>query len=160
MTQTIVWKGLMYPSIECCCIAYGESGITVRGTIVGCTEGQPFNIDYAIDLQANRHVGPFSIQNNLSPELDLQTFVTDDNGNWYNSADDTIVAESCEAIDISLTPFTNTLAIRKLSLQPGETGTIKVLYVDVQACKLYATAQHYTRLQHRRWKFCSRHYGG
>lgn len=153
MTQTIVWKGLMYPSMECCCIAYGESGITVRGTVVGCDEGRPFNIDYAIDLQASWQIGSFSIQNNLSPQLDLQTFVTDDNGNWYNSADNTIVAAGCEAIDISLTPFTNTLSIRKLALQPGETGEIKVLYADIQACTLYATTQHYTRLTEDTYRF-------
>ena len=36
----------------------------------------------------------------------------------------------CEYVDISETPFTNTLVIRRLGLTPGESADISVAYFD------------------------------
>jgi hypothetical protein len=52
-----------------------------------------------------------------------------------------------------MTPFTNTLAIRRLGLKVGQAAEIKVAYVLVPELRLRAAPQRYTRLAERRWRF-------
>ncbi len=52
-----------------------------------------------------------------------------------------------------MTPFTNTLAIRRLGLEVGESAEIKVAYILVPELSLRAAPQRYTRLADRLWRF-------
>ncbi len=55
-------------------------------------------------------------------------------------------------MDISTTPFTNTLPIRRLDLDPGESQEIRVAYVDVPGMAVRPERQRYACLE--------RHTGG
>jgi hypothetical protein len=50
-------------------------------------------------------------------------------------------------VDLSATPFTNTLPIRRLSLREGESSEIGVVYVDVPVMRLDVSRQRYTCLE-------------
>jgi uncharacterized protein len=50
-------------------------------------------------------------------------------------------------VDISVTPFTNTLPIRRLRLGPGGSADLEVAYVDVPGMQVEPTRQRYTCLQ-------------
>lgn len=52
-----------------------------------------------------------------------------------------------------MTPFTNTLAIRRLGLKVGESAEIKVAYILVPELSLRAASQRYTRVADRLWRF-------
>ena len=52
-----------------------------------------------------------------------------------------------------MTPFTNTLPIRRLGLKAGQAAEIKVAYVTVPTLALHAAPQRYTRLADTRWRF-------
>ena len=55
----------------------------------------------------------------------------------------------CVDIDISATPLTNTLPIRRLQLKENEAATIRVAYVSVPTLVLTVNEQRYTRLHGR-----------
>jgi len=55
--------------------------------------------------------------------------------------------------DISVTPATNSLPIRRLRLERGEAAEIIALFVDAEAMTLSAARQRYTRLGDRRWRY-------
>jgi hypothetical protein len=58
--------------------------------------------------------------------------------------------EGCIDVDISATPFTNTLPIRRLGLEPGGSSEIDVVYVDpLPALEVRREAQRYTYLEVR-----------
>jgi hypothetical protein len=52
----------------------------------------------------------------------------------------------CVDIDISATPFTNTLPIRRLGLKPGESAEIRVAYISIPSLQLSPALQRYTCL--------------
>lgn len=52
-----------------------------------------------------------------------------------------------------MTPFFNTLAIRRLGLTIGEAAEIKVAHVLVPGLSQRAAPQRYTRLADRLWRF-------
>jgi hypothetical protein len=53
----------------------------------------------------------------------------------------------CIDIDISATPFTNTLPIRRLQLARGQSSEIKVVYIAVPEMELKPAMQRYTCLE-------------
>src|SRR5262245_36090381 len=61
--------------------------------------------------------------------------------------------DGCIDPDISMTPFTNTVAIRRLGCRVDEAAEIKVAYILVPELSLRAAPQRYTRLAERRWRF-------
>lgn len=58
--------------------------------------------------------------------------------------------------DVSTTPLTNTLPIRRLNLAVGESADIVAAYVDGATLDLFADPQRYNRLAERRWLYKSR----
>jgi hypothetical protein len=54
--------------------------------------------------------------------------------------------DGCLDIDISATPFTNSLPIRRLHLQPGQAEEIRVLFIDVPTLEIEHADQRYTGL--------------
>lgn len=54
--------------------------------------------------------------------------------------------DGCLDVDIPLTPFTNTLPIRRLGLRVGETREIGVIYCDVLEEQIRPVRQRYTRI--------------
>ncbi|RYD87849.1 MAG: hypothetical protein EOP54_28150, partial [Sphingobacteriales bacterium] len=57
------------------------------------------------------------------------------------------------AIDISVTPFTNTLAVKPLNLSVGESKSITVLYIDIVEHNMAIKKQTYTRLEDNVYRF-------
>jgi hypothetical protein len=51
--------------------------------------------------------------------------------------------DGCLDVDLSATPFTNTLPIRRLALAPGWAAEITVVYVDVPALRIGVSRQRY-----------------
>ncbi len=56
--------------------------------------------------------------------------------------------DGCVDVDISVTPFTNTIPIRRLALGPRESTDLAVVYVDIFGMKGKHARQRYTCLKH------------
>jgi hypothetical protein len=69
-------------------------------------------------------------------------------GNWTTPDGRAVTyLEGCEYVDISETPFTNTLPIRRLGLAPGESAEISVAYVEGTELQPWPEHQRYTCLE-------------
>lgn len=74
--------------------------------------------------------------------------ISDGEGHWA-TADGRAVnyLEGCEYVDISATPFTNTLPIGRLGLAPGESADICVAYLDGADLQPWPEPQRYACLE-------------
>lgn len=76
------------------------------------------------------------------PTLSLHT---DGSGQWWNGAGDSYPElHGCHEVDISATPFTNTLAIGRLKLEPGQRADIHAVYIALPSLAIGTLAQIYT----------------
>src|SRR5260370_40874850 len=72
---------------------------------------------------------------------------TDGQGHWSTISGDPLPSlEGCIDVDISATPFTNTLPIRRLALSPGQSVELLVAYVVIPELELKPDRQRYTCL--------------
>ena len=61
--------------------------------------------------------------------------------------------KGCMDLDIPLTPFTNTLPIRRLKLSPGRSQEVKVIYCDLLKQEIKPVCQRYTCLSNSEYHY-------
>jgi hypothetical protein len=88
-----------------------------------------------------------------SRELNL---VTDGQHRWWKEGEELAQVAGCIDIDISITPSTNTLPIRRLGLRPGEERDVSAAWVKVPDLTLEPLPQRYLRTEEGRYRYQSR----
>src|SRR5260370_38764824 len=113
----------------------------------GAEEHRPFRRRYYIHLaQQWRSLAPrLRVPGGSSQSLRL---FTDGEGAWTTESAETIPSlKGCLDVDISATPFTNTLPIRRLALQPGSSATLNMVYIAIPQMQIKVVEQRYTCLE-------------
>lgn len=122
------------------------------GWVIGIHEGAPFRLAYGMRCDANwrvQHVWLEKVRERQDHEDDvrLDLHLSADN-RWHGPGRAHYPKlDGCATVDIAATPFTNTLAIRHLNLQPGQSATIRLVYIDIPELNFYAAEQRYTCLK-------------
>jgi hypothetical protein len=126
-------------------------GYEARGDVAAALEGAPLDASYAVETDAVWITCRVRVEVKGGGSLDI---LSDGAGRWRR-AEGTALPEldGCIDPDISMTPFTNTVALRRLDLKIGERAEIKVAYILVPELSLRAAPQRYTRLAERLWRF-------
>ncbi len=117
--------------------------------IVGVIEEQPIRLHYEVRCDS-LYRSIMARVNLFTPTPHSLLLTLDADGFWRTDKADMPLAklQGCLDIDISVTPFTNTLPIRRLGLQPGESAEIKVAYIAIPTLQISAAQQRYTCLAH------------
>ena len=146
MIREVMWSAWDEPGLGHLRLAVRESGVIADGLVLGLAEGRPFRIAYEVRCDANWHVR--SARVGVPGEPPKIVLLSDGKGNW-TGPDGRAVAylEGCEYVDVSETPFTNTLPIRRLGLSPGESADIFVAYFDATELQPWPEPQRYTCLE-------------
>lgn len=126
-------------------------GFEARGDVKATLEGKPLKASYLVETDAAWRTRRVRVAVKGGGTLDI---LSDGAGRWQR-ADGAVLPEldGCIDPDISMTPFTNTVAMRRLGLRIGEAAEIKVAYILVPELNLRAAPQRYTRLAERLWRF-------
>jgi uncharacterized protein len=150
--QQIVWEGCFQSSTEFVSVKTNEA-ITVNGYITGVEDGKPYYIHYLLKTDATWIVESILIEVESDVAYVLE-FKKDNNEGWKDK-ENLQISElaDCIDIDISLTPFTNTLPINRLKLEVAESKEISVLYFKLPEGKFKKAQQRYTNIDGRFYKF-------
>jgi hypothetical protein len=128
-----------------------KEGIFVESIITNAGQ-ESFTVGYTIFCDASWRVRRFEIDSaERKKKIGLES---DGLGRWSNNS--IAIAELSGAIDIDITatPFTNTLPIRRLKLKENRTEDISVVYITVPELNVSAERQRYTCLiPNRRYRF-------
>jgi len=146
MEINILWSGREYFSLENCLIKPGIEGNLITSTIVGYYEEKIYKVDYRIETDAHWHTRVMEIHCSHDHHTFSNLLQADGHGRWTCNGMPVPELDGCIDVDIPVTPFTNTLPIRRLQLQYKETREISVVYCDVLARNIGRVAQQYTCL--------------
>src|SRR5215212_5277112 len=139
------WAGL---GLEHLRLVQSDDLILADGLIIGAAEGdgQPFRAHYTIQCDARWHVRELRIDmlDAANRRLDL---MSDGAGHWTDGAGEPLPGlVGCFDVDISATPFTNTLPIRRLALPPDAAADINVVYITLPELTVTLGMQRYACL--------------
>ncbi|MDP9366557.1 MAG: putative glycolipid-binding domain-containing protein [Chloroflexota bacterium] len=146
--REVMWAPVEAPGIEHLCLGVGDGGIEADGLVVGIEEGQAFRLSYEIRCDARWRVREVrAILLDRGGGLHLHA---DGEGRW-TTGDGRPLPEldGCIDVDLSATPFTNTLPIRRLGVRPGGSAQIVVAWIAAPDLSVEVARQRYTRLDAR-----------
>jgi hypothetical protein len=147
MKRHVMWSPWTTPGIEHVQVFTQSDGIVADGLILGVKEQEPFRARYEIrcDQRWNLRTVHISLLEDVSQPLHL---ITDGEGVWATGSGEALSSlTGCLDVDISVTPFTNTLPIRRLALQSGESATLSIAYITVPKLQVEVSEQRYTCLE-------------
>ena len=144
-TELLIWKSSLLKTTEFVSVTIGNA-IHVQGHVTSEDIDKLFHLSYTLDLDTTWNVQSVHIDV-LSKEPVSLSLTKDRNNNWYDERGVLLRDLSgCNDVDISYTPFTNTLPINRLHLPVGATKEETVVYVDIPTAKCTAVPQRYTNL--------------
>jgi hypothetical protein len=143
--REVMWTAWGRPGLGHLRVAVRDGGVMADGMVLGVAEGRPFRLAYEVRCDAYWRVRYARV--GLPSEPPKTELLSDGEGNWATS-DGRAVAylEGCTYVDISVTPFTNTLPIRRLGLALEESADVLVAYFDGYELQPWPEPQRYTRL--------------
>ena len=127
-------------------ITTNSAGFVVNSQLTGSFENTIMRIDY--QLQLDHHWNTLSVIANSrhAEHTNAISFTGDGLGNWKFNGKPVPEFDGCIDVDISVTPFTNSLPVNRLKLNISEHRQIKVLYINLPKEELHVMEQRYTRL--------------
>ncbi len=72
---------------------------------------------------------------------------------WRVDGVDRADLDGCDEIDLSITPFCNTLALRRFGPPPGGPGELTTLFIDLPSLAVAPSRQRYDRLAADRFRY-------
>lgn len=155
MQTRILWKGKGNCSLEHCHIMLYESGPVVQATVIGTEDGKIYKTDYVIKCNEKWHTLALDLSCYYDDILSEHQLRGDGMGNWILDGKEAGMLKGCLDIDISQTPFTNSLFINRVKLQEGSMQECNLIYIDVLQRELKVKPQQYTRLSRYQYRFAN-----
>lgn len=153
MQVNVLWTGREYYSLENCLVNFTTENIEISSTIVGYYQNKLYLAEYFIKTNNNWETFFVNIKyriNNIENKIQLEK---DSNGNWLLNNDKEDKFKNCIDVDISITPFTNTLPINRLQLSQNTEQQIKVVYINIFEQEIKPVEQIYQRLSDTKYLY-------
>ncbi|PQO91880.1 hypothetical protein C5614_25150 [Massilia phosphatilytica] len=129
----------------------GEAGVTAEGVLIGPAGGRLFACSYLLRCDEQWRVRSLDVHVAGKGAVSLHA---DGAGNWLDADGTPLPAlQGCTDVDLSGSPFTNTLPIRRLGDALQARQEIRVAYVDLPKLDVQPVAQAYTRVTPDRVRF-------
>lgn len=146
MVEEVVWAPLDAPGLEHLRLVGEDGPLQAHSTVLGLKDGRPFTLTYLVRWDLRWHARSLRCDCRTGDRLLTLDLEADGEGRWRKAGRPLSPLQGCLDVDIAVTPFTNTLPIRRLALPAGDAAEISVVYVDVPALTVEPMRQRYTRL--------------
>jgi hypothetical protein len=149
----VTWHCAQLASSEHCTLAKGPDGYEFCGVVVTPLAQLPCHIDYSVlvDLEWRpRRVQATVTSSSGKREIDLQSRPT---GGWEMDGAWVPDLVDCHDVDLGWTPATNTIPVRRLGLQIGESRSITAAWIRFPELDVVRNVQRYTRIGSDVWRY-------
>ena len=119
---------------------------TTPGPIRGAEDApRPWSTRFSVVVDARWQTRSCFVEVLGADGLDRVTLTADALGHWTLDGRDWPDLEGCQDVDVSISPLTNTLLVRRLGLAVGEERSVDVAWLDVPSLAVARVTQTYRR---------------
>lgn len=146
--MNIYWLPWNDPGCEHLSLVIGEQGVEAKGAILRKRDDMHFRCRYHLQADPDWTFRRLEFVVNGCSETRPRRLLLEhlENGSWAIDGQPAPQLAGCVDIDIQVTPFTNSLPIRRLALAKGESRDLTVAYVPLPDLAPKPVAQRYTCL--------------
>lgn len=123
-TKHVMWQWVIAdePRLNHVMIESSPTAVHAHGFLLGIAYAHPFRLRYQIECDATYQIQSAGLRVEGNGEHSL-TLVREANGTWHDGqGNDYPQLAGCTEIDIEVSPITNTLPIRRLALEIGQSA--------------------------------------
>jgi len=140
--RVVRWAAEGSHGLEHLVMEWRHDGVQIDSVVIGQRFGALYGLQYRLECDAQWQVQSATLNVAGGGGVTLRR---DQAGHWFDGQDRALPElDGCIDIDISATPFTNTLPIQRLKLAQLERQFIRVAYISVPDLQIRAVEQAYT----------------
>ncbi|WP_158290385.1 putative glycolipid-binding domain-containing protein [Halobacillus salinus] len=141
MNKKVFWERKEHTGAEFLSITQNDSNIIAEGVVLFTTEVDAYKFAYKVVTDSRWFTKSIEIINlELNEKFCLHSNLK---GKWYVNNNELSDMDGMIDIDISVTPFSNTLPINRFKWEQGQERNFNMLYIDVPSLELMKLEQIY-----------------
>ena len=145
--RTIIWQPWDAIGLEHLHLVESDNGAIADSLLIQEIDRQVIRLRYEIRVDAAWRVREADIDL-WAPHYQQLKLRSNGSGKWTDATGESLDRlDGCVDIDLTATPFTNTLPIRRIRLEPGEAEEISLVYITVPELSVTLERQRYTCLE-------------
>lgn len=145
MRADLGWQALQWPAMEHVIARVTPDGFRADGRMV-LADDRLTSVHYTLECDPDWQVRRLSVIQHAASGQQALDLTSDAAGHWAVDRSARPDLDGCTDIDISQTPLTNTLPIRRLPWQEGQRRDLAVVYVRLPELTAERVLQRYTLL--------------
>jgi len=147
LSSEIVWENKEALGCEYLRLFFEKNTIHVESTVIYLEPSSPVQIDYQIDLDSSWRTKRLNIKNRRGEILHL---TSTGEGEWFNQHGIRIdELNGAIDVDISATPFSNSLPINRFDWEPNQKREFEMVYIFIPALEIKKVKQTYTYIERK-----------
>jgi hypothetical protein len=150
LERDLRWQSLQGAGLEHCHVQETADGIAVRSAVIGDQQGFAFGAFYEIQLDRDWTFRSLVLRRHDGRALRL---TSNGAGDWKIDGQRAPALEGCADIDISGTPLTNTLPIRRARFVAGAPQRFDMAWVPLDTLEPVRDGQIYTQLDDTHFRY-------
>lgn len=127
----------------------------VEGTAVFAEQDNACRLDYRIACDSAWRTVSAKVSGWLGGRAIAMDIAADIKRRWFVDGVECANVQGCDDVDLSFSPATNLLPIRRLRLNIGERSVVRAAWFDFPACKLEPLEQVYERIGDSTYRYKS-----
>ena len=143
--HTVLWRRLDYPGHEAARLVHHAPFWQLGGTAVFAEEGRICRLEYQVVCDAGWRTLHAKVTGWAGSQPIKVEVYTDTARRWSINGREAPDVAGCVDFDLSFSPSTNTIALRRLALNPGERAEVRSAWLRFPELTLEPLVQSYAR---------------
>ncbi len=153
LQRTVLWRMLFQPGAEYFSLSQNDDRWQLAGTVVLAHDGKPLMVQYQVVCDLSWYTRMVNAELSMGTVARRLHLAVDEQQRWWSQSDEWAQLRGCADVDLSVTPSTNTLPIRRLSLEVGSSAQLIAAWVRFPELSIEPLSQTYTRLAEDRYRY-------
>jgi hypothetical protein len=152
-SASILWHRLDQAGHEAVRLIGDDAARRLEGTAVFVEQGRPCRLDYVVSCDVDWRTVSAEVTGWLADTPIRIAIAADADRRWTLNGKAYPNVQGCLDVDLSFSPSTNLLPIRRLGLQVGQRAEVRAAWLLFPACTLEPLDQVYERIDQSTYRY-------
>ncbi len=152
-STAVLWRRLDQPGHDVVRVVEGPGGVVIEGTALFEEGGEPCRLDYRVLCDGQWRTRLATVSGWWGLDTVNLEIAVDAAGQWTLDGEPCPDLTGCVDVDLSFTPATNVLPIRRLALAEGARAEVRAAWLRFPECTLEPLDQVYARTADRQYHY-------
>lgn len=151
-STTLRWRSLAWNGLEHLHVSEEANAVVAQGVVIGERNDQLYGVRYRVELAPDWTFQSIELERTDGATLHLRSH---GQGAWERNGQEAPKLSGCVDIDVSGSPFTNTLPMRRHPFVENTPARFRMAWIPLDTLEPFVNEQVYTKLGPTSWHYQS-----